>query len=113
MSSDNIYALIKSCNQNYYKTLVLVNRKNKNVLKSSENACPQRNFENKNLLKLVLVQPLKRKMQMQQKPLKTLILIKVINGKADKNSVPHKSLGKKYTIHHKNLRFLILCSYVS
>ena len=50
---------------------------------------------------------------MRQKPLKTLTLIKVINGKADKNSVPHKNLGKKYTIHHKNLRFLILCSYVS
>lgn len=113
MSSDNIYVLIKSCNQNYYKTLVLVNRKNKNVPKSSENACPPRNLENKNLLKLVLVQPLKRKMQMRQKLLKTLILIKVINGKANKNSGPHKSLEKKYTIYQKIIRTFILCSYIS
>ena len=99
---------MKSCKENYYKTLVLVNRKNKNVPKCSENVCPPRSFENNSLLKLVLVQPLKRKMQMRQKLLKTLILIKVINGKANKNSGPHKSLEKKYTIHQKILRTLIL-----
>ena len=99
---------MKSCKENYHKTLVLVNRKNKNVPKCSENACPPRSFENNSLLKLVLVQPLKRKMQMRQKLLKTLILIKVINGKANKNSGPHKSLEKKYTIHQKILRTLIL-----
>ena len=59
MSFDNIYVLIKSYKENYYKTLVLVNRKNKNVPKCSENVCPPRSFENKSLLKLVLVQPLK------------------------------------------------------
>ena len=99
---------MKSCKENYYKTLVLVNRKNKNVPKCSENVCPPRSFENNSLLKLVLVQPLKRKMQMRQKLLKTLIPIKVINGKANKNSGPHKSLEKKYTIHQKILRTLIL-----
>ena len=99
---------MKSCKENYYKTLVLVNRKNKNVPKCSENVCPPRSFENNSFLKLVLVQPLKRKMQMRQKLLKTLILIKVINGKANKNSGPHKSLEKKYTIHQKILRTLIL-----
>ena len=99
---------MKSCKENYHKTLVLVNRKNKNVPKCSENVCPPRSFENNSLLKLVLVQPLKRKMQMRQKLLKTLILIKVINGKANKNSGPHKSLEKKYTIHQKILRTLIL-----
>ena len=99
---------MKSCKENYHKTLVLVNRKNKNVPKCSENVCPPRSFENNSLLKLVLVQPLKRKMQMRQKLLKTLILIKVINGKANKNSGPHKSLEKKYTIHQKTLRTLIL-----
>ena len=99
---------MKSCKENYHITLVLVNRKNKNVPKCSENVCPPRSFENNSLLKLVLVQPLKRKMQMRQKLLKTLILIKVINGKANKNSGPHKSLEKKYTIHQKILRTLIL-----
>ena len=87
--------------------------KNENTPESSENSSSPRSFKNKSLLQLVLVHSLKRKIQMRQKPLKTLTLIKVINGKADKNSVPHKNLGKKYTIHHKNLRSLILCSYVS
>ena len=76
MNSKIIYVLIKFCKENYYKTLVLVKRKNENAPESSENSLPPKSFEKKSLFKLALVQPLKRKIQMQQKTLKTLVLIK-------------------------------------
>lgn len=98
MNSDNIYVLIKYCIENCYKPLALVEKKNKNASKSSENACPARIFENKSLLKLALVQPLKRKIQMRQKTLKTLVLINVIR-KTNKNLLLIKGLKtkKQYT----------------
>ena len=92
MNSDNIYVLIKYCIENCYKPLALVEKKNKNASKSSENACPARIFENKSLLKLALVQPLKRKMR--QKTLKTLVLINVIR-KTNKNLLLIKGLKRK------------------
>ena len=97
MNSDNIYVLIKYCIENCYKPLALVEKK-KNASKSSENACPARIFENKSLLKLALVQPLKRKIQMRQKTLKTLVLINVIR-KTNKNLLLIKGLKtkKQYT----------------
>ena len=91
MNSKNVYVLIKSSKENYYKTLVSAKRKNENAPENSINSSPPRIFAKKSLLKLVLVHPLKRKTQMQQKTLKTLLLVKVINGITNKNSGPHKS----------------------
>ena len=70
MNSKNINVPIISCKENYYKTLVIVKRKKKKMHQKA----------------------LKRKIQIQQKTLKTLLLIKIINGKTSKNCGPHKSL---------------------
>ena len=94
-------ALIKSCKENFYKSLVLVKRENANAPESSDNSAHPRSFEKKHLLKPAIVEPSKRKIQMQMKSLKTLVLIKVINGKTNKNSGPHKSLEIKNTINQK------------
>ena len=61
MNSKNVYVLIKSCKENYYKTLVSAKRKNENAPENSINLIPPRIFAKKSLLKLVLVHPLKRK----------------------------------------------------
>ena len=81
MNSENMYVLIKYCKENYYKTLVLAKRENTNAPESSGNSSPTRSFKKKSLLKLVLVQPLERKIQVQQKTLTTLVFRKVIPEK--------------------------------
>ena len=58
---------MKYCIESCYKPLVLAEKKNKNASKSSENACPASIFENKSLLKLALVQLLKRKIKCDRK----------------------------------------------
>ena len=95
MNSENTYVLMKYCKENYYKTLVLAKRENANAPESSENSIPPRSFEKKSLLKLALPQPLKRKIQTQQKTLKTLVFRKGIQRKTNKNSGPHEILKKK------------------
>lgn len=61
----------------------------------TENSSPPRSFEKKRLLKVVLVQLLKRKSQMQQKTLNTFFLIKLLlKEKVIKNPIPNKILKK-------------------
>ena len=59
----------KYCKENYYKTLVLLKRKNANASESSENSSPPRSFEKKSLTKLAI------------KLIKTLVPIKALKRK--------------------------------
>ena len=92
--------------KNFYQTLFLVKMKNANAPERCENSSSSRSFEKENMLKLVLRQPSEIKIWMQQKTLKTLVLIKAIEEKTNKNSDSHKSLEKKNTINQKILRTL-------